>query len=572
MVNLENAGKVITTDVLVIGGGIGGLTAALRAREQDVDVLIVDKANVGFAGMPSRAGNGILTLKKDSDIDEYVGYLVKNLGVYLTDQDAQTQLAQVNYEAHHKVMDWGVKITTDENGEIGFFPNPCAPWYNSGIELNCTETLRKTALKNGIKIQNNVQITALIKSGDVVCGAVGYHIIDGTFYIFRAKAVITACAACGFRTIRMFNGRGEGVKLAWDAGAQMRNAEYGNFVEIVSDVLGESIYGTQTIVYNQKGENVWDKYVKWPAPDVCIEMILGIEKEYREGNGPLYVDFSKMPEEWKVIGQSGGELMGMTRFFPDKLSWMGRCSSREHEYADLGAKPTVKTGLHGNSGPVRVDLDFKTTVDGLYVVGVDCCNGSGAFGAIPQPGGQRGSGLTFGITTGYIGGAKAAQYAKSVHQLPVPDVQDILQKKEEAFQCLNQEDGVSAYELIDRIQDAVCPFDVCIRRSEKSLTGAIEKIESIKADLPKMKAKDYHELMVCNETKAMALVAELMLRSALERKESRGFHYREDYPETDNKNWLKWTVADNVDGKVVISTEDIPMERYKFKPEGWEAN
>ena len=70
MVNLENAGKVITTDVLVIGGGIGGLTAALRAREQDVDVLIVDKANVGFAGMPSRAGNGILTLKKDSDIDE----------------------------------------------------------------------------------------------------------------------------------------------------------------------------------------------------------------------------------------------------------------------------------------------------------------------------------------------------------------------------------------------------------------------------------------------------------------------------------------------------------------------
>ena len=154
----------------------------------------------------------------------------------------------------------------------------------------------------------------------------------------------------------------------------------------------------------------------------------------------------------------------------------------------------------------------------------------------------------------------------------MPDVQDILQKKEEAFQCLNQEDGVSAYELIDRIQDAVCPFDVCIRRSEKSLTGAIEKIESIKADLPKMKAKDYHELMVCNETKAMALVAELMLRSALERKESRGFHYREDYPEIDNKNWLKWTVADNVDGKVVISTEDIPMERYKFKPEGWEAN
>ena len=187
MEKLENIGKIITTDVLVIGGGIGGLVAALRAREQGVDVLIADKANVGFAGMPSRAGNGVLTLKKDSDIDEYVEYLVKNLGVYLTDQEAQTQLASVNYEAHHKVMDWGVKITTDENGEIGYFPNPCGPWYNSGIELNCTDTLRKTAVKNGIKIQNNVQITSLIKDGDKVCGAVGYSIMDGTFYIFRAK-------------------------------------------------------------------------------------------------------------------------------------------------------------------------------------------------------------------------------------------------------------------------------------------------------------------------------------------------------------------------------------------------
>ena len=250
---------------------------------------------------------------------------------------------------------------------------------------------------------------------------------------------------------------------------------------------------------------------------------------------------------------------------------MARSGAREHEYVDLGEKPTVKTGLHGNSGPVRVDLDFKTTVDGLYVVGVDCCNGSGAFGAIPQPGGQRGSGLTFGITTGYIGGAKAAEYAKSVERLGEPDASDIMAKKTDAFACLNQSSGISAYDLIDRIQEAICPFDVCIRRSEASLTRAIEKIEAVKADLPKMKASDYHELMVCNETKAMALVAELMLRSALVRKESRGFHYREDYPEIDNKNWLKWTVADNVDGKVIISTEDIPMERYKFKPEEMEG-
>ena len=258
--------------------------------------------------------------------------------------------------------------------------------------------------------------------------------------------------------------------------------------------------------------------------------------------------------------------------FPDKLKWMARSGAREHEYVDLGEKPTVKTGLHGNSGPVRVDLDFKTTVDGLYVVGVDCCNGSGAFGAIPQPGGQRGSGLTFGITTGYIGGAKAAEYAKSVERLGEPDASDIMAKKTDAFACLNQSSGISAYDLIDRIQEAICPFDVCIRRSEASLTRAIEKIEAVKADLPKMKASDYHELMVCNETKAMALVAELMLRSALVRKESRGFHYRRIIRKLIIKTGLNGPLRTMWTEKLLFQQKIYLWNAISLSPKKWRDN
>ena len=89
---------------------------------------------------------------------------------------------------------------------------------------------------------------------------------------------------------------------------------------------------------------------------------------------------------------------------------------------------------------------------------------------------------------------------------------------------------------------------------------------AVKHKLPELKAEDPHELARCNEAESMTLCAEMFYRASLTRKESRGWFVREDYPETDNTNWLKWIILEDQEGDMVISTEDVPIERYPIKP------
>ena len=95
---------------------------------------------------------------------------------------------------------------------------------------------------------------------------------------------------------------------------------------------------------------------------------------------------------------------------------------------------------------------------------------------------------------------------------------------------------------------------------------ALSKLDALKEKLPTLVAKDGHALFQCHEAKAMALCAEMTYRSALMREESRGWHYREDYPERDDKNWLKWIIVKQAGGKMVLSTEPVPIDKYKIRP------
>lgn len=121
--------------------------------------------------------------------------------------------------------------------------------------------------------------------------------------------------------------------------------------------------------------------------------------------------------------------------------------------------------------------------------------------------------------------------------------------------------------MLTEIQEAVFPYEVCILKNEKSLNNALDKIERLKYEvLPQMTAGDAHYLMKLIEVQAIAFVAELYLRTSLMRTETRAGHYREDYPDRDDKNWLKWIVASQKNGELNLRTEPVPFDRYRFKP------
>jgi succinate dehydrogenase/fumarate reductase flavoprotein subunit len=138
--------------------------------------------------------------------------------------------------------------------------------------------------------------------------------------------------------------------------------------------------------------------------------------------------------------------------------------------------------------------------------------------------------------------------------------------KEDVFTPMNTDSNYSPWEAISALQDVVAPMKYSLRRSKERLEEALSKVASVKERLPELHAKDTHYLSKCHEVVSMTACAEMTFSSALAREESRGFHYREDHPEQDDKNWLKWVILKRDGDRMNVSTESIPIENYRVKP------
>ena len=254
MTQLENLGEVIVTDLLIVGGGIGGLVTAIKAREHPVDVLIVEKATTGWSGKAPKGGGILYVLAPEDDLDAFVEYQVTHIGDYLTDQDLLYSMAQQTYGAIEQMAAWGANVARNSEGKFDTFKPFHDNWSITGMDLDILKVLLKRARKMDVKILNKVQIVELLKQGDRVVGAVGFNVIDGKFYIIKAKATVLANGSCNYMVMKMWaSGRGDGIAAAYRAGAEMRNAEYGNFYKLMrKGNLIEALMG-QYALFNEEG-------------------------------------------------------------------------------------------------------------------------------------------------------------------------------------------------------------------------------------------------------------------------------------------------------------------------------
>ncbi|MFX1274586.1 MAG: FAD-dependent oxidoreductase [Promethearchaeota archaeon] len=565
MVDLESLGEVITTDVLVVGGGIGGLITAIKAKENPVKVLIVEKQTTGWSGKAPKTGGFLWVMMPQDDIDKFVEYHVKHMGIYLEDQELLRAYAQETRGAIDEITEWGVQVARDKEGKLDTFYYLSDKWSAVGISLNMNIQLRKKARKMGVKIMNKIQVVDLLKQDDRVVGAVGFNIIDKKFYIFNAKSTILANGGCNYVVTKMWSaGRGDGIAAAYRAGAEMRNAEYANWTEIRYKAnLNEAIHSMYAI-RNKNGELLAEKY-NFPEgePDESISALLAMEKEVMEGRGPIYIDQSLMHYD-KILLEHNMKNKNWR-----KLEWVKGSLvynfAKDLNHGKVGDKPEGTPSFVGELTPIKVDHNMRTTLTGLWAVGDTSWAGSGWIGARPPPGGLRGSGLMNAILSSLRGGSSAGIYASKAELLD-PDLAQVERFKKQMFAPLDLTNGVKPKEILYEIQDVVTPFKYQIRRSKDRLEEALSKIEYIKRKLPNLSAKDGHGLLNVNEIKSMTLCAEMTFRAALMRTETRGWHVREDYPERDDKNWLKWVIVKQKDGKMITSTEPIPIDKYEIKP------
>jgi len=560
MAGLEDLGEVISTDVLILGGGIGGLTAAIKAKEEfpDVDVLLVDKQTIGWSGKAAKGGGALWVLAPDNNVDEFVKYHVKDIGFGLEDQELLYSYARETYTAIEQLAEWGVKVTKDAEGKLDALKVFYPLWSIVGVDLDMLLSLRVKARKVGAKLLNKVQVVELLKRDGRVAGAVGFNTIDGRFYIFKAKSTILANGGCNYRVLRMWaSGCGDGIAAAYRAGAEMRNAEFGNFYDFVRKDNGHHVVGAQ-IFLNALGDNIYERYVSGQQPDHPLALLLGVEKEVNEGRGPVCVELSQLRERFSIQARWGEKRPNWGAFYEHQ-------DSKIPKYGQPSPRPEITLGFHGEFSPIKVDHEMKTSLAGLWAIGDTSWAGSAWPGAVPPPAKIRGSGYMNAVLSGRRAGPSAA---RSVPKAASPEVDygEVKRLKENMFAPMERNKGLLPDDVIQGIQEVIVPTKYNLRRRKDRMEEALSRVEKVQQKLPELWAKDGHGLGKCHEARSMTVCAEMNFRAALMRTESRGGHYREDYPERDDKNWLKWIIVKQKAGKMVLSTEPVPIDKYKVKP------
>ena len=564
MPDLTNAREFLSADVLIIGGGIGGLAAAIRVKEEnpECDVLIVEKQTAGWAGKATKIGGILAFLGPNNDADKFIDFQVRTSGLYLNDQELLSKYVRDTYKAIEQFAEWGNKLAKTPDGSMLSFPAMFAPEYSSTfIDIDMMLPMRTRAKKMGTKIINKIHIVDLLTQDNRVVGAAGFNVVDGHFFTINAKATILANGSCGYKVRRFWSaGTGDGIAAAYRAGAEMRNAEYGNlYGHTVFQATDSGMVGSDFLV-NNLGENLAQKYMPDRGPAgvfLPVKLAVGLEKEVTEGRGPIYFDPPKsMPPHKFSTG------------LPKIEEWLKRIENKEKEYGiSRDSKPEIAVPLHGETSCIKVDHEMRTSLKGLWAIGDTSYAGSALAGAVASPPGVcPGSGIMFAVISAGWAGASAAGYVSEKSAVD-PNNFDPDTIEDRIFAPIQNNSSFLPQEAISILGDIAAPMKYNLRRSKGRLEEALSVIETLKGNLNDLHAKDLHYLSKCHEVRSMTLCAELTFRAALMRSESRGFHFREDFPEQDDKNWLKWIIIKDDEGDMKLSTQPVPLNEYKIKPD-----
>ncbi len=568
MTSVDKLGEVIDTDVLVIGGGISGLLAAIKARDAVKRVLVVDKGGIGWAGQVPFSGGDCALIRPD-EAEGHFKWLVE-AGEYLNNQDWSRAFATDMYGCIREVVDLGLPFWT-ANKEL--VTVPFHKKYNA-THFSPTKLmikLKHAAAKRKVSMLDKIFVVDLIRAGSRVVGAVGFGLVDGKTYIIRAKATVIANGSCRYFSQRHFSvNTGEGVAMAYRAGAHLMNAEFSNTYTF--GFSGDIRRRTPLYLYfeNVLGERFLENYY----PEIktggkaaqefldFYRIAHAMTKEVEAGRGPIYIDFTKLTTEERTLALNSESL-------PPRYQPAGRGDLLKAIREKLGLDPEkerieVQLQFVGGQGPVRIDLECRTTVEGLWAVGDSGSLGSGYTGARAS-GTFGGFGVPFAILSGIKGGVSAGSHAASLAGVKA-DYNEIKKLTDGMLAPLKRNSDLDVNDVIYEIHEAAIPVSYSLHREDGRLRQALAKIAGARTTLASAAARDHHELARYHQAVSMALSAGWTLTSGLMRQETRGTNYREDYPKKDDINWLKWIVIKQEDGKETFFTDPVPIQQYGIKP------
>ncbi|MDY0191067.1 MAG: FAD-binding protein [Desulfuromonas sp.] len=531
------------TDILVVGSGIAGLFAAVKAHDAGAKVLMVSKGRLGSSGQTPFA-KGIFAYdasKEKHSLDEFVATVSRSaLGTnnpVFTRQMAEHSLARVK-----DLKDWG------------FFDSPL--YFNA---------FSKPITERNIPVIERVMITHLIKENGKIAGAAGFSFDEAKVHIFKAKSVILCSGAGGFKPngFPICDLTHDGTVMAYKIGAKVTGKEWND---------GHSGQTVNAAACYDGWHGMFDRKPGLTGVDVHHD--LGVEMNYQAymaGN----------PLAGGPPGRNTGEQVsgGPTRpaEFSDNNRRPGPPPGSDHDKGggppggnhDKGGGPppgmaggssvggsSAGMSIHKSEGLVPINDKGASNIPGLYAAG-DAL-GSHMAGAIYT---QVGSSLAGSAVQGAIVSEAAAAYCVGV-KLPSIAKAKIASIQEEILAPLKRDKGYSPAWVTQTLQGIMIPNFVLYIKKESLLKAALAYIEELRDHhMPQLRAADLHELRLAHETANMIVNAEMKLKASIMRKESRCSHYRLDYPNIDKKNWNAWiNIYQGSDGEMKL--EKQPFDKW----------
>lgn len=563
-----------TTDVLIVGGGMAGCFAAIKAREAGANVILVDKGYVGKAGQTPHANTFAAFNPEVHDIEKWM-FVCNTTGDFMNDRDWSRMVYEQSGERWKDLVEWGAYVYRwNHNGE----PYECVakdedindmvvmPLNPKGMGTvqhqqayrhpprKNSMVLRRQAEKVGVNIMDRVTIIDLLKQDGEIIGAIGISPDSEKALIFQAKATVLCSGPAGLKSpgLRCMS-TGDADAMGYRAGCSITGKEWEETHPVRADFPA-----WPWAVMDRDRLRTFRGEIKPNTPTInALEENVGMHWSRLATHHlePFQAYEGKAPTVWDVTS-------GMSEFQIMNRSPKGYPRSElDERLAKSGRVRMVMGRALGQSGHVTdgiwpINKKCESEIPGLYAAG-DCL-GARASGA-EYPG--QGFATAYCAVTGAIAGEAAAERAKGIAANVEVSAQELDRAIEYTFAPYERRGGFSPQWVTQVMQSMIFPYWVLFVKSEERLQIALKQIEYVQKELiPKLTARDFHELRLAHETRNMALNMEMKLRTSLLRKESRGAHFREDYPTRVDPEGLRWIKLRNVDGEMTFTDVPIPKE------------
>lgn len=559
---------MIAHDILIVGGGLAGLSAALAADPRLSTAIISRVHPVRSHSVAAQGGiNAALGNNPDGREDSWERHAFDTIkgSDFLADQDAAELLCRKAVSAIYELDRLGVPFSRFPGGVIAQrpfggagFPRTCYAADRTGLVI--VHTLYEQSLRKGVKIYSEALVTKLVVEKGRCVGVVVYDLPSGEIVPIKARAVIFATGGYGrvyLKTTNAYINHGSGIGIAYRAGVPLKDMEFVQFhptsIYPKNILITEGARGEGGYLLNNQGRRFMADYAP-TAMELAPRDIVAraIQMEIDKGNG--------LENEYVLLD---------LRHLGERKIQKRLPSVREICLKFLGLDPAnepipIQPAQHYSMGGIDVDDRCATSLAGLYAAGECACvsvHGANRLG---------GNSLLETIVFGQIAGEEASHYVRGLERKDEGEktlLAEARSERENVETWIDRTSGPKVHHLLNRLK-LIMSEKVGLFRTKNQLEKALEEIRQIREEYGRASVSGislrYSQVLVnMMEFGFMLDLTEVITLGALRREETRGSHYRLDFPERNDRDWLKHTLVALRDGQPEVSYRPVRITRYQ---------